>query len=87
MLWQLAGVRGGGSCATFSHFDTAGNDLAGYKVSVWGKQDIRPDRVCPTALSELNHTLEFYPPLRDGTWIFLVFQPDGSVLRKEAVVR
>ena len=79
----------GGRCSGFSHIDTTRIDLVGYKVSVWGKQDLRRDIFCPSGVPRMDNLilLEFYPPLRDGTWIFLVSQPDGSVLRKEAVVR
>ena len=81
----------GSGCEVFSHIDTTRIDLVGYKVSLWGRQI--PSDVCPGEVRYLNpewnrdHILEFYPPLRVGTWIFLVSQPDGSVLRKEAVVR
>ena len=73
-------------CPVFSHFDTTRIDLVGYKVSVWGR---RYTGICPLALSEMRGypPLVIYPPLRVGTWIFLVSQPDGSVLRKEVVVR
>ena len=86
----------GSGCEVFSHIDTTRIDLfkynlVGYKVSLWGIEI--PSDVCPGTVRYLNpewnrdHILEFYPPLRVGTWIFLVSQPDGSVLRKEAVVR
>ena len=70
-----------------------------YIVSVWGKNGyivgtggllIDVGRPCPgekVIYLNQNHNLTFYPPLRVGTWIFLVSQPDGSVLRKEVVVR
>ena len=75
----------GADCEVFSHIDTTRIDLVGYKVSLWGRQI--PSDVCPGEVRYLDRTLlEFYPPLRVGTWIFLVSQPDGSVLRKEAVV-
>ena len=78
-------------CYTFTHFDTTRIDLVGYKVSLWGKHPLG-DPPCPGEVSALipglgGDILEIYPPLRVGTWIFLVSQPDGSVLRKEAVVR
>ena len=84
------GGIGPGLCHGFSHFDTTRIDLVGYKVSVWGRHS--GGTICPGEVSELapnlgGDILEFYPPLRVGTWIFLVSQPDGSVLRKEAVVR
>lgn len=73
-------------CHLFSHFDTTRINLVGYKVSVWGR---RYTGICPLEVSDMRGypPLEFYPPLRAGTWIFLVSQPDGSVLRKEVVVR
>ena len=73
-------------CYVFSHFDTTRIDLVGYKVSVWGR---RYTGICPLAVSDMRGypPLVIYPPLRVGTWIFLVSQPDGSVLRKEVVVR
>ena len=89
---RFYGGIGPNLCHGFSHIDTTRIDLVGYKVSLWGKQNLRSP-VCPGIVSELypewnrDHILEFYPPLRVGTWIFLVSQPDGSVLRKEAVVR
>ena len=79
-------------CYRFSHFDTTRIDLVGYKVSLWGEQPLG-DPICPLEVRDLepelggDEVLELYPPLRVGTWIFLVSQPDGSVLRKEAVVR
>ncbi len=82
----------GSGCGMFSHIDTTRIDLVGYKVSLWGKHNLHAGP-CPGIVRYLNpewnrdHILEFYPPLRVGTWIFLVSQPDGSVLRKEAVVR
>ena len=76
----------GYGCKGFSHIDVTRIDLVGYKVSLWGK-DSGGD-VCPGDVRYMSRILlEFYPPLRVGTWIFLVSQPDGSVLRKEAVVR
>ena len=77
----------GDALCIFSHFDTTRIDLVGYKVSVWGKK-LRGG-IRPLIWSEMrgHPPLEFYPPLRVGTWIFLVSQPDGSVLRKEVVVR
>ena len=89
---RFYGGIGPNLCHGFSHIDTTRIDLVGYKVSLWGKQNLRSP-VCPGEVSELSpewnrdHILEFYPPLRVGTWIFLVSQPDGSVLRKETVVR
>ena len=85
---RFYGGIGPNLCHGFSHIDTTRIDLVGYKVSLWGKQNLRSP-VCPGIVSELypewnrDHILEFYPPLRVGTWIFLVSQPDGSVLRKE----
>ena len=72
----------------FSHFDTTRIDLVGYKVSVWGKDDLRSS-IRPLRVLRMRGSppLLIYPPLRVGTWIFLVSQPDGSVLRKEVVVR
>ena len=77
----------GSGCRLFSHIDTTRIDLVGYKVSVWGRDS--GGTICPGTERYLNNRilLEFYPPLRVGTWIFLVSQPSGSVLRKEAVVR
>ena len=77
----------GSGCSTFSHIDVTRIDLVGYKVSLWGKHN-RHAGPCPGTERYLNRILlEFYPLLRVGTWIFLVSQPDGSILRKEAVVR
>ena len=42
---------------------------------------------CVDIVMEIRSVLDIYPPLRIGTWIFLVSQPDGSVLRKEVVVQ
>ena len=90
MYVRFYGWEGSG-CEGFSHIDVTRIDLfkynlVGYKVSLWGK-DSGGD-VCPGDVSYMSRILlEFYPPLRVGKWIFLVSQPDGSVLRKEAVVR
>ena len=82
------GGIGPDGCYDFSHFDTTRVD-SGYRVRVWGIEDTSPDIACIMAIMELHGwpPLEFYPPLRLGTWIFLVSQPDDSVLRKEVVVQ
>lgn len=73
---------------SFSHFDTTRIEHVGYRVSVWGKERLRPGIDCPSYRNFLGPAvLVFRPPLRPDTWIFLVSQPDGSILRKEAVVR
>ena len=76
-------------CHEFSHIDTTRIDPIGYRVRVWGKEDIRPNRGCAAPALRMRGTLvlEFLPPLRVGAWVFLVSQPDGSVLRKEAVIQ
>ena len=85
MYVRFYGWEGSG-CKAFSHIDTTRIDLIGYKMSLWGKDS--GGTICPGTERYMNRILlEFYPPLRVGTWIFLVSQPDGSVLRKEAVVR
>ncbi len=82
---QFHGWIGPNGCHQFSHFDVTKIDMAGYKVSVWGKEQSGVG--CFQLLIVLRHVLEIYPPLRKGTWILLVSQPDGSVLRKEVVAR
>ena len=85
------GGLGGNTCYRFSHFDVKRIDQFGYNVSVWGKE-LRGDIACFELSTRLvpqwgrEGVLELHPPLRVGTWIFLVSQPDGSILRKEAVV-
>lgn len=81
------GGIGPNGCYDFSHFDTTSVD-SGYRVGVWGIEDTSPGVVCTMELVELRGwpPLVFYPPLRVGTWVFRVSQPDGSVLRKEIVV-
>lgn len=81
------GDIGPDGCYDFSHFDTTSVD-SGYGVSVWGIQETSPDILCTMEVMELRGwpPLVFYPPLRVGTWVFRVSQPDGSVLRKEIVV-
>lgn len=78
---------GPNGCYDFSHFDTTRVD-SGYRVGVWGIEDTRPDIVCTMQIMELRGwpPLVFYPPLRVGTWVYHVSQPNGSVLRKEIVV-
>ena len=82
-------VIGGDSRYEYSHLDTTSFEFAGYRVRLWGKQDIRPDIIYRPSVEEMYGypLLVFEPPLRVGTWIFLVSQPDGSVLRKEVVVQ
>ena len=86
------GLIGNNSCYMFSHFDVKRIDQFSYNVSLWGRKDLREDIFCFEAVNKLKPqtgrqgVLELHPPLRLGTWTFLVSQPDGSILRKEAVV-
>ena len=85
MRVRFQGWVGHNGCHEFSHFDATRIDLVGYKISIWGR--VWSYDICTDNMVELHHTFEIYPPLRIGTWIFLVSQPDGSVLRKEVVVQ
>ena len=82
---QFHGWPGPDGCHESSRIDTTRIDLVGYRVKVWSKA--RMYGGCVDIVMGLRHVLDIYPPLRIGTWIFLVSQPDGSVLRKEVVVQ
>ena len=79
------GWIGHDGCHESSHIDTTRIDLVGYRVKVWSWA--RMHGGCVDIVMEIRSVLDIYPPLRIGTWIFLVSQPDGSVLRKEVVVQ
>ena len=52
----------------YSHVDTTRIDFAGYKVRLWGKEDIRPGIIFLPAVTEIRGAtlLVFHPPLEEG---------------------